>query len=128
MAPVLSNLERNADFLSVISRRKKPGEHKKLINAATDDEINACCEVYLNALRGRFDLTPKIAKQLETKHRKNCAILVDPTVPTSKKRKILISQSGGFLGGLLGAIVGPAIKGIAGGIAGAIQSQRRHRR
>ena len=113
----MSSVQKNKDFLRVLLKHKKtPGEIKKLMDIATHGEIDACCEVYLNALKGNIHLTPRIARLLH-KHRKQCEQLINKKTGLSKKRKILKGQVGGFLPAILG-LAAPLLGTLVGAITG----------
>lgn len=124
----MRRIREHADYLSLMHKHgKNPGERKKLINLANKGEVEACCELYLNAIKGNFDVTPALAKSLE-RHKKNCAHLLNHKVPIAKKKRILAGQTGGFLPLIAGALlplVGSLAKGVVGGIASAISNRRR---
>lgn len=114
----MKRIKQHADFLSLMHKRHNiPGDRRKLIKLANKNEINACCEIYLNALQGNIHITPRLAKALK-KHQRQCRDIVDRTVSLNRKKRILAGQTGGFLGPLLGAIVGPLIKGVVGSFVG----------
>lgn len=113
----MSSAQRNKDFISLMLKHKKtPGEIKKLLEIANRGEIEACCEVYLNALKGNIPLSPKIAGLLH-KHKRNCEELISKKTRLSKKRKILKNQAGGFLPALLG-LAAPLLSSVVGSIIG----------
>jgi hypothetical protein len=106
----MSSLKKHKDFLRILIRHgKSRGETKKLIDIATKGEIDACCEIYLNVLKGNVHITPALAKSLK-KHRKQCRELVDKKAKTSRKRKILKGQVGGFLPALIGSLAAPLLQ------------------
>lgn len=114
----MSAVANNKDFLRVLLKHKKnPGEIKKLMDVASHGEIDACCEVYLNALKGNVRLTPKAAKFLH-KHRKQCNDLINKKTGWSKKKRILKGQVGGFLPALLAGLAAPILNTVVGAIAG----------
>lgn len=112
----MAKVKTHADFLSMMVRHgKNPGERKKLIHLASKGEVDACCEIYLNVLKGNAPITPFLAKKLR-RHKENCRLLIDRKQSLAKKKKILTSQTGGFLPLLIGALaplLGPVIKGVS---------------
>lgn len=112
-----SSVSKNPEFLQMLVKHKKaPGEIKKLMDIATRSEIDACCEVYLNALKGHINLTPKLAGELH-KHKKECSALLKKNTPLTKKKKILKGQVGGFLPALLG-LAAPLLGTVVGALTG----------
>lgn len=114
----MSSVAKHKDFLSLLLKHKKnPLEVKKLIELASRGEVDACCEIFLNALNGNVRLTPKISRQLH-KHRKQCRDLLSKKTGLHKKKKILRGQVGGFLGALLAGLAGPLLNTVVGAIRG----------
>jgi len=115
----MKNINEHADFLSMLAKHSKSlGERKKLIQMASQGEVNACCEIILNAVKGNFDVPPRLAKLL-IKNKKSCKKLLDKKVSLAKKKKILAGQTGGFLPLLIGALA-PLLAPIAKGVAKSI--------
>jgi len=93
---------------------------KKLIDLATKEEIAACSEIFLNAVRGNIRLTPTLIKRL-ARYKKEISHLIDRNASLSNKKKILKKkQVGGFLGTILTTLAGSLLKPIVQGIAGAV--------
>lgn len=114
----MSMVKKNSDFLRVWAKHaKNPKDLKKLVDLASKEEIDACCEVYLNALKGNIRLSPALLKKL-TKHKRNCMQLVNKKVALPKKKRLLKGQLGGFLLPLLASIAGPLLGGIVKKIIG----------
>jgi hypothetical protein len=115
-----SAVAQNKDFLRVLMKHKKKPLHvKRLIELADPGEIDACCEIYLNILKGNVYITPQIADFL-SKHKKKCEALASRKFSTEAKRKILKNQKGGifpFLP-LLAPLLGPVISAVTGAITG----------
>lgn len=102
-------VKKHADFLSLLHKHgKHPGARKKLVALAERGEIDACCEVILNAYKGNLPLTPALTKILH-KHKKACCELLDKKVKVTRKRKILGGQVGGIL-----PILMPILASVAG--------------
>lgn len=117
----MKRIKEHADFLSLMHKHgKNPGERKRLMAIANKGEVDACCEIYLNALKGNFDVTPSLARNLR-KHKKQCCALVDRRVSTSHKKRILSNQTGGFLPLLIGALsplLTPLVKALVSAVVG----------
>ena len=115
----MSCVKKNKSFIALMMKHKKsPGEIKRLLEIADRGEIEACCEIYLNALKGNIPLNSRVSALLQ-KHHKHCQELVNKKTGLSKKRKILKHQSGGFFPALLGLaapILAPVVEAIIGGI------------
>lgn len=110
-------VSKNPEFLQMVVKHKNaPGEIKKLVDLASKSEIDACCEVYLNALKGHINLTPRLAGELH-KRKKDCSALLKKNTPLSKKKKILKGQVGGFLPAILG-LAAPLLGSVLGAITG----------
>lgn len=114
----MSSSKRHSDFLRVWAKHgKNRKDLAKLVDLASKDEIDACCEIYLNALKGRIRLKPTLLKKL-AKHKSQCLALIDKKTTVGKKKKLLKGQLGGFLFPLLASIAGPLLGGVVKSITG----------
>jgi len=115
----MSKVSKNSDFLSLMLKHgQNPRERRHLIALANKNEIDACCEVYLNILKGNVPITPSLAAKLR-KHKKNCRLLIGKRTPLAQKRKILAGQVGGFL-----PFFAKALFPILGGLIGTVFNKR----
>jgi len=112
-------LRRNWDLLKVL-KSGTPDQRKALIKASSNDLILAICEIVDNVLRGTVKLTPTQRKKLQS-YKGQLRKLASKNVAPKEKRKVLVSQKGGFLplvlapalgliGSLVGDVIGKAIK------------------
>lgn len=113
-----STFSKNKDFLRVFLRHgRNPQKLRKLVDLADSSEISAILEVILNALRGNIRLTPNVIRQLK-RNKKTVNRLLSRDVSFDRKRRILKSQSGGFIFSILkslgSALLGPIISSITG--------------
>lgn len=113
-----SSVKNNADFLRVwVKHGKKRGDIRKLIDLASREEIDACAEIFYNAMRGNIRLTSAQVKQL-SKYRTQCNQLLSKTVSLPRKKRILKGQVGGFLLPLISSLAAPLLGSIVKGITG----------
>lgn len=114
----MKRINEHADFLSLMEKKgRKPKERKRLLDLADRGDIEACCEVYLNAIRGNINITPKLARSLK-QHQKDCRKLLNRNIGLTQKKKILAGQTGGFLPLLLGSLAPMALSVVKGMFTG----------
>jgi hypothetical protein len=108
---------RNHEFLKQLHSCKR-GQRKKLLKAASKDNIDALSEVALNTLIGNIPLKSDDIRKLK-RHREKIRQLAHHRT-SSKKKKILLVQQGGFLPllltPLLAALGGLAAKAIGSAV------------
>ena len=110
----LSLVKTNESFLRHLHDAKL-AQRKKLLKSANKEEIETLCECAFNILNKSVPLTPThIAQLRKPKHRKLVYQLASRKIPISKKRKLVVAQSGGFPFALLAPIVASIIGAIAG--------------
>lgn len=93
-----ARLQRTADILKGLKRCKAA----KLKKALTNDVLKSLSECCYNVLHGNVPANGQQLKTL-TKYKKQLRNMADRRVSLKKKRQ-LVTQSGGFLGPLLGVI------------------------
>lgn len=114
----MKRINEHADFLSLMHKRgRNAKDRKQLIEMANRGEIDACCEVFLNAVRGNIHLTPSLARSMK-RHQKQCQKLLNKKIGLAQKKKILINQTGGFLPLLISALAPVAMSLVKGLVAG----------
>ena len=85
-------------------------QRKQLLKSASKAEIESLCECAFNILRKNVKLKPQHLSQLRKPRNKRLVYqLADKSVPISKKRKQLVTQSGGFPFALLVPIIASAL-------------------
>ena len=98
---------KNINFIQLLTDyAAKPKQFKKLIACATNEELNAISEVILNILKGNLPCggdKSKIGKQANY-----LRYIANRTVPSNKRKIVLIKKGNGLIGPLL-AVAIPAI-------------------
>ena len=112
--PPKSQLAKSPAFVSLMSKySKSPTKRRLLLKLGDSTDVKACCEVYLNVLKGNIKLHPKDVKRIKKKI-KVLKHLVDKKTSLTAKKNILGGQVGGFLplllAPLLGGILGKLFK------------------
>jgi hypothetical protein len=98
----------------------KPGGIKSAMLNASPDLVHCLCECIHNVSKGNIPIAPKAHKKLR-RHRKQIRQILNRKVK-AKRKKQLLSQTGGFLplllapiisvlGGFLGETISSAIRG-----------------
>ena len=110
--------------------RSRAGERKKVLKAATNEELKGLCEVCLNVVRGNVKLSKRRFTGFK-RHKNVLHKLSNKKVSLKAKRKV-INQKGGFLG-TLAAFSAPlltqlAIKGVGKLVKRYKRRKRRRRR
>ena len=95
-------IKRNLPLLKALTSLK-PAERRSFLCQGPDDLILTLCEIALNVLKGNIPLTSAQYSRLR-KEKKIIKLFADPKGPMKRKRKVL-TQSGGFLLPLLGAAI-----------------------
>lgn len=105
-------LKRNTNFLQALQRGDKKVQ-RALLKGASKDEIDCLCEICLNVLKGKVQLSSKQKAELAT-YKNSLRKLASKSTTGPKKRSLL--QRGGFIGALLGpllrTVIGPIAKGL----------------
>lgn len=99
-------LKKNAETLHFLSKGT-PRLNKNIIEHAGNDLIDSICECALNVLRGHVNLNGKQKKNL-TRHKNRMRSLIDKKL-SRKKKKVILSQKGGFVGTLLTTVLSSLI-------------------
>lgn len=84
--------------------RGSPGQRRDILHTASDELIQALCEIALNILRGNIPLTGKQIAKLK-KQKALIKLLARKSVRISKKRRVIIQKGGAFLLPLLSAAI-----------------------
>ena len=110
--------------------RSKPKERKKVLKAATNEELNGLCEVCINVVHGNVQLSKKRFACFK-RHKRLLHKLSNKKISLRAKRKV-VNQQGGFLG-TLAAFGAPlltqlAIKGVGKLVKHYKRQQRRRRK
>ncbi len=108
-----SRVMKHKDYLTLLSKAKGVKRRRLLIDLANQDEIKALSECFQNTLAGNVRLKSEEKKKLK-RHRNTLRQVASKATSTRHKKKIL-QQKGGFLPMLLRAIgsVLPALLGRA---------------
>lgn len=104
----MNRVRRHVHLLHLLSSAS-PQQRKAILRTANKEQIKSICEICQNLLSGNI---PVSIKKLRT-HRKIIRQLADKKIPFSKKRKLFLNQTGGFL-----PFVIPAVLSLLSGIAG----------
>ena len=111
---ISKSLKKSLPLLKTVTRLS-PANRKRILTELGGEThlYNALHEIAHNTLKGRVKLNPNQKRKL-TAHKRTLTNLCDSKYrKCSKKRKQLISQSGGFL-----PILIPAIASILGSVVG----------
>lgn len=100
---------KHKDYLSLLSGNKNKKQRNNLINLGTKDQINAVTECVTNILNGNIAVSNSQLKQLR-QHKNAMRKLTLKSISATSKKKILKTQSGGFL---LASILPAAIAAIS---------------
>ena len=95
-------LQQNVDALRFLIKCN-PKQREAVIKHASNGLIDSLCECALNLLKGHVPLHPKQKKKLST-HKDRLRALSNKRMARKKKR-VILSQRGGFVGTLLAPIV-----------------------
>jgi len=102
-----STTERNASFFkTLLCGGKQKKSRQKIIRQASTDNIDALSEIALNLLKGNIPLNTKEKKKLK-RHKDKIRKLGKRNVSTKKKKTLLV-QEGGFLPLLLAPFLSAA--------------------
>ena len=99
-------VKKYADLLNYLSKCSKASQ-REFIKNSSKELISALCEVCLNILKGKVQLTSGQKTNL-SKHKKNLRALVNRKVSIGHKKKLL--QKGGFITSLLAPLIGSLLK------------------
>jgi hypothetical protein len=80
-------------------------QQKHLLRTASREQIEAICECAYNILRKNVPLSGRQEGQLR-KYRQVVYKLVDKRLPVTKRKKLIVQQTGGFLPALLAPVIG----------------------
>ena len=105
-----SKLLKYKDELRLLSRAN-PRMVKNIIKSADKDLLKSLCECCLNVLKGNIPLTIKQRKRL-SKYKKQLRKL--SMKKTSKKQKVSLLQTGGFLGTLIPTVLSAILPALLG--------------
>lgn len=105
----LERLKKHYNFLWLLSKAKTKKKRQELLDIASAEQIKTICECVKNVMLGNV---PGIRKQDIREFKKNREIIrklisTGKNV-TSKKKKELLMQQGGFLPALLAPVIGIA--------------------
>ena len=92
------------------------GTEKKLLKDTDDSVIKGLSECCHNFLKGNVPTTKQKIKKLN-KYKRSIRQMVNQKIAIKTKRRIMMTQMGGFIVPLL-SILAPVISGIIGSIAG----------
>lgn len=101
------HVKTNAHLLKVLAN-SNPKLRKSILQKASVGLLRSLCECCLNVLNGNVKLSSHQKRKL-SRHRNKLRTLADHRVSTRKKKKLLIQQ-----GGFLGALLGPVLSSLAG--------------
>lgn len=107
-----ARLKRNAHLLRALSA-STPQKRKDILTHCSPDFLQTICEIALNVLKGNIRLPASLYKTLK-KHKNKIRQLADRKLGLKFKRKLLLTQRGGFLPLLAGLIpmIGDLISGL----------------
>jgi len=105
---------KHRDYLTLLSKSKNAIRRKKLLDAGDNGEICAVSECVKNILNGNVPLTPTQFKKLK-KHRTTLRKLMHNIRGSTKEKRTLLKQKGGFLPMLL-PIALNALSGLFGSL------------
>lgn len=114
-----ARLKRNWHMLKILMKAKKPKHRRAILDSGNDDLVMAICEIVDNVLRGTVKLK-SADKQKLVHYKKVMRDIANKRVAKKQKKKLLLSQKGGFLpvilapalalvASLVGEVVGKAI-------------------
>ena len=91
---MVTRLEMTENFAYKLAESTRK-ERKKLLNNATEKQLNGLFEICLNVIRGNLTMKP-VEFQRFKRHKNTLMTLASKKVPMYKKRRI-VNQKGGFL-------------------------------
>jgi hypothetical protein len=100
------------EYLSLLSKSKDKKRRKLLVDLADNNEIKAVSEIILNILKGNVPLTRAQRRKLQ-KYQKIMRLITQRSTSSKKRKKLINSQSGGFIGilaPLIGSVLGSVVK------------------
>lgn len=102
--PADSKVRKHIDFVSLMNKNSKsPKKRQQLLAVATPGDIDACSELFLNFLQGKFQVPKENLHKLE-KYKKQIRKVANKKTPRREKKILLGTQTGGFLPFLLPAL------------------------
>lgn len=105
----LNRLQKHYNFLVLLSKAKTKRRRRELLEIATSDQIKAVCECVKNVMSGNIPgISQNAIKQFKKYQECICKLISTNKNISSKKRKNLLIQKGGFLPALLGPVIGIA--------------------
>ena len=102
MAP--THMKKHIDLLKLL-KKLKCNELKTVIGYLDDIAINVLCELCFNALYTQLNISNRNKKKLKGSIDKRTIVRLSNRNRSTKSRKKLLKQSGGFVSVLLGALV-----------------------
>ncbi len=97
-------LKDHAPYLHVLANGTIQ-QREGILRGAKKQLIYCLCECALNVLQGNVKLTP-VAKSKLNKHKRLLRDLADKKIPVTRKKKLLLTQKGGWVTALLPPILG----------------------
>ncbi len=79
-------------------------QREGILRGAKKQLIYCLCECALNVLQGNVILTPE-AKSKLSKHKRLLRELADKKIPVTRKKKLLLTQKGGWVTALIAPIL-----------------------
>lgn len=96
----MSTRMRNNTALLHLLSACHPKQRKAVLQTLTEQQLRSLCEVVLNVLKGTVELSHK-EKQKLRKNKRVLYQLASKSVPSKKKKQILVQQGGNILPSIL---------------------------
>lgn len=109
MSPPTS-LRKHTPYLTILKHSDKI-RRKNILKNSSKEQLNTLCNICYNIANGGLPLTSKLKSHLK-RHKRVIRLLAQKSLPLSKKRQLMISQTGGFWPMLLASVIPSAISAI----------------
>lgn len=96
-------MKRNANLLKTLHTCSK-NDRKVILGTAKRDQINAICDCLTNIVYGKVPISSQMKTQLKKK-KKILKDLVNPKIPTVKKKSLLVQHGGNIIFKALGSVL-----------------------
>ena len=99
-----NHMKKHIDLLKLL-KKLKSDELKTISRYLDDRAVDVLCELCFNVVNTQLNLSKRKKKSLLSAIDKSTLLKLSNRAKSVKKRKELLSQSGGFISVLLGALV-----------------------